>query len=233
MDTPDGENWYQHEETDGRTEDLRILVIDDTDHYITKWYTEGDEIAWTTGPIDELGVTGCKLDITMSGPIQLGHFKDEVMAPFPSLWAVPAGSTINWDGTMISSNIVIFGVIEPGLEGAFATDDYYQIVKRSLEWATDNYSPVEDYIDKRGYDLRIMPNPTSRFVNLSFALNSSGEVQIDIYDITGKMIETIESGYLDAGRNTLRIDFTDKPNAPYIISVITEENVLTRKVLKN
>jgi hypothetical protein len=45
-------------------------------------------------------------------------------------------------------------------------------------------------------------------------------------------MESIESGYLDAGRNTLMLDFTDKPNAPYIISLITENSVLTRKVIK-
>jgi hypothetical protein len=69
-------------------------------------------------------------------------------------------------------------------------------------------------------------------VNLSFELDASGKVQIDIYDITGKMIESFEPGYLDAGRNTLTLDFTDKPNAQYIVSLITENNVLTRKVLK-
>jgi hypothetical protein len=233
MDTPDGENWYQHESTDfDRTEDLRVLVIDDNEHYITRHYEEGEEVQWTTAPIDDLGVTGCKLDNTMSGPIQLAHFKDENMAPFPCLWAVPGGSSINWDGAGISNNIVIFGVIAAGQQPRLPTDDYYKIIKRSLEWVTDNLDAVEDFSGRQGFDLRIMPNPTSGIVDLSFALNTSGTVQVEIYDITGKRMESIESGYLDAGRNRLRLDFTDKPDAAYIISLITESSVLTRKVIK-
>jgi hypothetical protein len=113
-----------------------------------------------------------------------------------------------------------------------ATDDFYKILLRSLEWATENPDAIEDFSDKQGIDLKIMPNPTSGIVNLSFALDASGNVQIDIYDITGKRVESIESGYLDTGRNTLRLDFTDKPDAPYIISLITKNSVLTRKILK-
>jgi hypothetical protein len=57
-------------------------------------------------------------------------------------------------------------------------------------------------------------------------------VQIDIFDITGKRMESIESGYFNAGPNKLILDFTDKPHAAYIVSLITENSVFTGKILK-
>jgi hypothetical protein len=118
------------------------------------------------------------------------------------------------------------------LTGGYATAEFHDLIKRSLEWVTDNLSSVEDFSDMQANDLRIMPNPTSGIMNLSFALDVSGKVQIDIYDITGKMVESFESGFLNAGPSTLTLDLTDKPNADYIISLKTENSVLTRKVLK-
>ena len=214
-------------------DDLKTLIINNNEHYITSIWEEGEEVDWSTDTdISTIGVTGFSLDITMSDVIQLASFKSVAMENFPTLWAIPEGASINDAGTVIPVKIVVFGVHGEGL-GETAADGFYTIIERSLEWVTDNLNPVEDFIDEKGFDLRIMPNPTSGIVNLSFALNASGKVQIHIYDITGKLMETVESGYLNAGRNTVTLDFTDKPNAQYIISVVTGKDVMTGKICKN
>ena len=215
-------------------DDIKTLIIDNDENYITKWYGLEAEVDWTS--IESTAgvlVNGVQLDQAMSEAIQLAHYKNAAMEDFPTMWAIPAGSSVNHlADNIISNNIVQLGIHRYGLTGGHATEDFNNLIKRSLEWATDNLSSVEDCDDKQEDDLSIMPNPTSGIVNLSFTLNTSGNVQIDIYDITGKMIESLESGYLDAGPNTLTLNFTDKPNAQYIVSLITENSVLTRKILK-
>ena len=232
-DQVNGDEFHQLQVPAEEDDDIKTLIIDNDEHYITKWYGLEAEVDWTTDEtITDVLVNGATLDQTMSDAIQLAHFKNAAMEDFPSMWAIEAGSSVNATSVMINSRIVLLGIHQAGLTGGFATDDYYNLIKRSLEWVTDNESSVEDFTGKQEYDLSIMPNPTSGIVNLSFTLNTSGNVQIDIYDITGKMIESLESGYLDAGPNTLTLDFTDKPNAQYIVSLITDNNVLTRKILK-
>ncbi len=215
-----------------RTEGVKTLIINNGEHYITSPYEVLDEIAWSTAAIDNLGVTGFKLDQTMEGVIKLATYNDAVMSDFPTLWAIPAGSLIKGSSTTIPVNIVIFGAIAPGM-GATATDDFNNIIRRSLEWTTGNLNAIENYRDTKQHNISFMPNPTKGMVNVSFTLNTSGKVQLNIYDITGKAIETMESGYLDAGPNTIKLDFTDKANAQYIINIITENDVLTGKICKN
>lgn len=214
-------------------EDVKTLIIDDTEHYITSIYEEGEEVVWSTdADVSDIGVTGFTIDVTMSDVVQLARYKSAALQSFPSLWAIPEDAAVSHTAAVIPVRIVVFGTHANGL-GEFATDQYDMIMERSLEWVTDNLNPVKDFVDKQGYDLMIMPNPASGAVKLSFTLDASGKVQINIYDITGKMMETVESGYLNAGRNTLTLDFTDKPSAQYIISVISDNNVMTGKICKN
>jgi hypothetical protein len=219
---------------------IKTLIIDDGEHYITKWYGEEAEVDWTSIPDVTAAVggtvnpVGTQLDLSISDAIQLGHLNNAAMEQHPIFWAIPAGSSPGHldppEG--ISNNVVVFGIHQNGLTGGFHTPEYFDLILRSIQWVTDNPSSVEDLTDNKRNDLGIMPNPTSGTVNLSFAMATSGKVQIDIYDITGKRVETIESGYLGAGQNTLTIDLSDMSNGQYIVRLKTFDNVLTRKVLK-
>ncbi|MBN2213692.1 MAG: T9SS type A sorting domain-containing protein [Bacteroidales bacterium] len=215
-----------------RTDGVKTLIINNAEHYITSAYEEYAEVAWTTAEINNLGVTGCKLDQTMEGVIKLATFQDAVMADFPTLWAIPAGSVVTGSSTTIPVNIVVFGAINPGM-GTFATNDFNNIIHKSLEWAAGNVNAIKNPIDLTKNYLNILPNPAKGIVNVSFALDAPGKVRLNIYDITGKIIETLESGYLDAGPNTIKLDFTDKSGAQYIINIITGNSVLTGKICKN
>lgn len=216
----------------GRTEDIKTLVIDDGDHYITSEFGEGAEVEWTTALIDELGVTGFQLDVNVPEAIQLGHWKDELMEDFPCLWAIPAGSKVGSTGETIGSNIVFFGAIAPGL-GSYQTDAFNTIIKRSFDWALDNMPEPEAVNTKKVDVIKVGPNPTEGIVNFSLSLKSNAEVQVNIYDITGKFIKTHNSGVLPAGNNSITFDVSELSQANYIYEIVAGEEVLRGIINRN
>jgi hypothetical protein len=214
------------------TEEVKTLVINDVDHWIASNYDTPYDLIWTNAEIDNLGVTGCKLDENVDGAVELGSFLVEAMAEFPSFWAIPEGSTLISDGSVELPNIVVIGVIGPGL-GEFATSEYNELIVNSLKWVTGDYEVPESIINVQEYDLNVWPNPTNGIVNISFTLPVSGSVQINVYDITGSLVKTTSSDFLMAGSNIINLDFSRMAAAQYIYEVITEKDILRGKICKN
>jgi hypothetical protein len=217
------------------TADVLTLVIEDVDHWIASNYDTPYDLVWSSVDVTEnnqIGVTGYKLDENVDGAVELGSFLIEGMAGFPSLWAIPEGSTLISDGDVTLPNIVIIGVIGPGL-GDYATQEFNELVVNSLKWVTGDYEVPESIINASYNNLNVWPNPTNSIVNVSFDLAVSGNVRINIYNITGSLVETITSDYLTAGNNSLQIDLTNMADGQYFYEILTSDEILKGKIYKN
>jgi len=80
--------------------------------------------------------------------------------------------------------------------------------------------PVQD-----DWELSIMPNPTNGIINLDFADNNIQKLVV--YDMSGKMI--IEKAEI---QQTQSIDLSSFKNGIYIISIQTDNEVFTSKIIK-
>lgn len=70
-------------------------------------------------------------------------------------------------------------------------------------------------------DLRIValyPNPSNEVMNISYALNNTENVQINVMDITGKVISTINEGTKAAGNQVAKINTSDFANGIYLVN---------------
>lgn len=202
------------------TDDIKTLVITDGDHYITQGYGIGAEVDWTTAPIDNLGVTGSKLDENIVGVLKLGVYKDASMADFPTLWAIPDGSIVASSGTTIPVNIVIFGAIAPGL-AEFATEDFNNIVKRSLEWVTGNEQMVNINENVIRLNTKVFPNPALGLATVTFIGNATSVV---LSDVTGqKVTEFIPEG------NKVTFETSNLAAGVYFVTV---ENETIKLIIK-
>src|SRR5574337_864260 len=52
-------------------------------------------------------------------------------------------------------------------------------------------------------DIKTSPNPFSETANITLTLNQATDVEISVYDITGKQVATIQKGQLGAGVHTI------------------------------
>lgn len=213
----DDETEFKQASSDEYTEDIKTLIIDDSEHYITKKFEE-QEVLWTNNPIEAMGVTGNHMGYYVDGAIQLASYKDASMMDFPTLWAIPAFSTEINTGQLIYSNIVVFGAIMAGIEQDIAggipgpTDAFYTIILRSLEWVTEN-EQVEVRADDIAsqIDVKVYPNPASGVATVTFKGDADSVV---LSNLTGRKV----AEYLTENN---RVTFDTKKFSPgiYFITI--------------
>jgi len=212
------------------------LIIHDVDNFISNRYTTDYELDWTNWPdslADKIGVTGFKLDECVDGAIALGHFASDSIAEFPSLWAIPEGSVVIHSSATIASNVVIVGTVDKAV-GIYSTDEYLELLYWSFKWAMGDET-VPDEVSKNNFqynDLNVWPNPTIGDVNFSLTFSKSGNAKINIYNVAGKLIESFNSDNLSAGKNTIKLDFSDKAEGLYFYDIITEKDLYSGKIIK-
>ena len=61
------------------------------------------------------------------------------------------------------------------------------------------------------------PNPFNPSTMIPFELAQTGQVRIDIYDVTGRLMETIVNEVMTAGKHTIAFNAKDYPSGVYVI----------------
>jgi hypothetical protein len=84
--------------------------------------------------------------------------------------------------------------------------------------------------------LNVYPNPFSGYANIEFECINSGSIEIDIFDQTGKLIQTLKCENCQAGRNTMRWNCSDKnnnrvQNGVYYCKVNLGNDILVKKMI--
>ena len=80
--------------------------------------------------------------------------------------------------------------------------------------------------------LKTFPNPTNESTTLSFQLAKTGDVDVNVYSITGRLVKSISKKNLSAGDNTLFIDCDDISNGTYIVKFVSGKQVESVKFIK-
>ena len=102
-------------------------------------------------------------------------------------------------------------------------------------WRSTAYLGIDDQtgevINTIKTKLKTYPNPTNDNTNLSFNLTNSGEVYVNVYSITGRLVKSITKN-MSSGTNTLPIDCEDLPNGTYIIKFVSGKQNESVKFIK-
>ncbi|MEO0141373.1 MAG: CocE/NonD family hydrolase [candidate division WOR-3 bacterium] len=90
---------------------------------------------------------------------------------------------------------------------------------------------VGESAGKSGFQLILSPNPFRTTCEASFFLAEAGEVSLKVYDISGRLVESLLSGKYPAGRNTVSFGENLGPGVYHI--VLTARNKrLAERVIK-
>ena len=107
-----------------------------------------------------------------------------------------------------------------------------------FRWRVENYYlgdvGVENH-DTQQAQIAVYPNPTADVVNVQLTMNNeqSNNVEIQLFDMFGKMLDVVETQNF-ASLQTTKIDMSPYANGVYFIKAVSEGNVLAvRKVVKN
>ena len=74
------------------------------------------------------------------------------------------------------------------------------------------------------------PNPFNPVTTIEYGLPESSFIELSVYDIHGKLVQTLESGNKIAGYHSIVWNAQNMPTGTYFIRMITPQFVATRKV---
>jgi hypothetical protein len=116
------------------------------------------------------------------------------------------------------------------------------ILQKALGWYPENTPPVAS-VGRSDFDVPTVynlsqnyPNPFNPTTNLEFALPQSGQVRIDVYDVTGTHVRTLINENMSAGN--FRISWNGEntsgskvASGMYLYRMVAGDYVMTKKML--
>jgi hypothetical protein len=78
----------------------------------------------------------------------------------------------------------------------------------------------------------LYPNPTNSSSTVSFDMKESGDVRIELMDLTGKVIQVVHQAYVNEGPFKSEINLSSFTNGMYQIRITTPSSVVTKSVIK-
>jgi PKD repeat protein len=107
--------------------------------------------------------------------------------------------------------------------------------------ASKNISTCEAIVTVQPYDavknitvnngVKVWPNPFNNIVNLSFDLNRSSQIEVVLYDLQGKYVETIIKTYKLSGNYNIVWSSGLLPKGSYLLEIRSAESIIGRRIL--
>ncbi|MCX6601690.1 MAG: T9SS type A sorting domain-containing protein [bacterium] len=81
------------------------------------------------------------------------------------------------------------------------------------------------------YALSAYPNPFNPSTTISFALPEAGFVRIAVFDVAGRLTQTLVNGKRGAGNHTVMFDARELPSGVYFARMESGPFTMTKKML--
>ncbi len=119
--------------------------------------------------------------------------------------------------------LATYGVLNPDLA--------FGIPAASTSCGTTSTEEIE--IFDKGYSLiQNTPNPTTNTTQIGFTLSTKKNINLTIYDYTGKVVSTlIDNVAYPVGLNTVELDVSNFANGVYFYTLSNDEIVLTKQLV--
>jgi hypothetical protein len=81
--------------------------------------------------------------------------------------------------------------------------------------------------------LQIYPNPFATTATIEFELQDSENIQINIFDVTGKTVQSIPNQMYSVGNHKINVDGNGLENGLYYVNIVAEDGIITRRLVLN
>jgi len=214
-----------------------ILLLDDNDTTSFGVITEAINIDVNPGEV--MGVSWTYLP---GNPYSEG---DTILSPNPVSNKINSfRSYINSDDAqtyengvfnsgMLVSPSVRYNISTNGWNGIYISGiAYNSFVNVNVGFYVDPINTGIEDVNELGFAVdQNYPNPFSNVTNIEYALSSPSFVSIDIYDITGKRIVTINEGLKNTGEHLVSMDGSNLKNGVYYYTFRTDNGQVTKKMM--
>ena len=75
------------------------------------------------------------------------------------------------------------------------------------------------------------PNPVKNITTFSYQVNKNVNVNVDVYDLSGRLVMSLPQGNQTSGVHNVKINAENLPNGSYFFTVTAGENKTTKKMV--
>jgi len=129
---------------------------------------------------------------------------------------------------LVNEEVLVYAMVDVDT-GRFRT---HQCVRtRPTQFADEDLRELgEAFASGSANNLEVYPNPLSQLSVISFQLQESQVVTIELFDINGKMVKNIVDGEFDIGSYQFDLDQSGLPPGTYVVRLLSESNDATKLV---
>lgn len=146
---------------------------------------------------------------------------------------------VSVNGDILFSSILRYGNIWKGsiienTDGSFATTLIYgdTIAIDKISSSGEVLVGVKDIKTPADFTLsQNYPNPLNPTTTISYDLPESQDIKLQVFDITGRLVETLVNGHKEAGHWDATWDASDQSSGIYIYTLKYGEKLISRKML--
>jgi hypothetical protein len=197
-------------------DDLWWKIVNNS-HYITENYTLNQEVQYSTNTT----TYGIGYIYGING------FEEILAVPKKTIAENPYAIGV------IDDHILYMAVAHHYHEPGFATQDFYDVLHRGIEYMFEVGPPsgIQDERIQQRNNLSVFPNPASEQVTIRFASPVTADVQVSVFDITGKQVDILPVKKNIYGNNIIYHDVSDYSNGIYYIKLQIENRVEYTKMV--
>lgn len=162
--------------------------------------------------------SGIKLTTLTNGRVYAEHNARSTSKAFNVKWKAPASGT----------GIVTFYAVGNAVNGNGGTSGDNGTASVKIDFA-EMTSSVTDLAAQ--VQMSISPNPTTEGVVLSLSSKVSKKVQVRMTDVSGRTVIS-ENWQIQAGENSKRWDISHLAKGAYMIQVIENQDIISKKIIK-
>ena len=86
--------------------------------------------------------------------------------------------------------------------------------------------------NKLNIDVILFPNPTSNILNLTFNSSETDNIVLALFDINGRLVNTIHQGQISIGTYNYQVDLSQQKCGIYFLTLKTTKQEYTRKIMR-
>ena len=75
------------------------------------------------------------------------------------------------------------------------------------------------------------PNPFNPMTTLSFGIPNDGNVSVNVFDVNGRLVSTIQNGFMSAGSYEIEWNGNNQPSGMYLIKLQFNNEIRTEKIM--
>ena len=141
--------------------------------------------------------------------------------PLPEGWTDGTAGGLTAYADVVNNSLILYELIQGD------PTDFIVGIYTGLPGVEESESPTKPLT----YSLAVKQNPIHRNGELTFSLPKTTEVNIGLYDASGRLVRTLASGRFDAGVHSVRLEAKGLANGVYFVNMKADNYKTVKKVV--